>query len=93
MRIFTPSFSFFFLFFFKKVHTLAGHYKCGQYLQKVYTYIYIHITSGQQPAVYIKKCTPIYAYKMHSFMYCIYSTQSRCRAQAPPAGLITPLPH
>lgn len=25
-------------------------------------------------------------------MYCIYSTQSRCRAQVPPAGLRTPLP-
>ena len=33
---FTPSFFFIFL---KKVHTLPGHYKCGQHLQKVHTYM------------------------------------------------------
>ena len=44
---FTPSFPSFFLFFFKKMHTLAGHYKCGPHLQKVHTYMY---TLKQQAA-------------------------------------------
>lgn len=59
MRIFTPSFSFFFLFFFKKVHTLAGHYKCGQHLQKVHTYMYTLKQRAAAGSIYKKVYTYI----------------------------------
>lgn len=54
MRIFTPSFSFFFLFFFKKVHTLAGHYKCVLHLQKVHTYMYTYNERAAAGSIYKK---------------------------------------
>ena len=59
MRIFTPSFSFFFLFFFKKVHTLAGHYKCVPHLQKVHTYIYTYNERAAAGSIYKKVYTYI----------------------------------
>ena len=55
-----PSFSFFFLFFFKKVHTLAGHYKCGQHLQKVHTYMYTLKQRAAAGSIYKKVHTYIY---------------------------------
>lgn len=60
MRTFTPSFPSSFLFFFKKVHTLAGHYKCGQHLQKVHTYMYTHNERAAAGSIYKKVHTYIY---------------------------------
>ena len=55
-----PLFLSFFLFFFKKVHTLAGHYKCGQPLQKVHTYMYAHNERAAAGSIYKKVHTYIY---------------------------------
>ena len=59
MRIFTPSFPSSFLFSFKKVHTLAGHYKCGQCLQKVHTYMYTLKQQAAAGSIYKKVYTYI----------------------------------
>lgn len=49
----------FFLFFFKKVHTLAGHYKCGPHLQKVHTYMYTLKQQAAAGSIYKKVYTYI----------------------------------
>ena len=54
-----PLFLSFFLFFFKKVHTLAGHYKWGPHLQKVHTYMYTLKQQAAAGSIYIKVHTYI----------------------------------
>lgn len=71
VHTFTPSFSFFFLFFFKKVHTLAGHYKCGPHLQKVHTYMYTYNERAAAGSIY-KKSAHIYMHIKYAVLCTAY---------------------